>query len=48
MLSRRSESVDQRGGHEKRSIQIDYKIRRCSDYLDMATFLKPLGLMPSA
>ena len=24
------------------------KIRRCSDYWDMATFLKPLGLMPTA
>jgi steroid delta-isomerase-like uncharacterized protein len=24
------------------------KIRRCSDYWDMATFLKQLGLMPSA
>jgi hypothetical protein len=24
------------------------KIRRCSDYWDMATFLKPLGLMLSA
>lgn len=23
------------------------KIRRCSDYWDMVTFLKPLGLMPS-
>ena len=24
------------------------KIRRCSDYWDMATYLKQLGLMPSA
>jgi ketosteroid isomerase-like protein len=25
----------------------DGKIRRCSDYWDMATFLKQLGLMPA-